>query len=46
MLSHNINRTLTLVLCLSAFALTPAPAQDAADLLKVELTMSSQRDKL
>jgi thiol:disulfide interchange protein len=39
MLSHRLNRilNLTLVLCVSALAFTPARAQDTADLIKVEL---------
>ena len=37
MLSHHLNRTLTLALCVSALALTSARAQNAADLVKVEL---------
>jgi len=39
MLSHRLNRilNLTLVLCVSALAFTPARAQDTADFVKVEL---------
>ena len=37
MLLHNLNRILTLVLCAFALTFTSARAQDAADLVKVEL---------
>jgi thiol:disulfide interchange protein len=37
MLVHNLNRILTLVLCAFALTFTSARAQDAADLVKVEL---------
>ena len=37
MLSHYLIRALTLALCASALAFTSARAQDAADLVKVEL---------
>src|SRR5688500_16812326 len=37
MLFHHLNRVLTLALCASALAFTPALAQNAADLVKVEL---------
>ena len=37
MLFHRLNRTLTLALCVSALAFTSARAQNAADLVKVEL---------
>jgi thiol:disulfide interchange protein len=37
MVSHYLSRIVSLVLCVSALALTPTRAQEAADLVKVEL---------